>query len=402
MQHKKRFNHFFNKDVVFSTLFVFLGVWLLHFSVIHLHALDPIEKALSDFDYADLVYKYRSENTVPAVGDVVVVELGKTRSEIAREVAVINEHVPSVVAVDAWFMKPREREVDSALIQALSGCRNLVLGSYIKAGEGEAAEQLGYQQSFEEIRKLGANGFVNFVGEYEKTIRYFKPRENVDGAAINSFAAEIVKLYDPVKYKALIERGDAIEFINYTRNRQHFVPVIHVDEVTPGNPALDVLKGKIVILGTVDPNDLEDLHFTPFNKALAGRSKPDMNGAFIQANIVEMILAENYVNHVPWLVAFLVAVLLTYAAIIFNVFYFVEKHIWYHFFAKMLQLVFLIILVFVKLQLLRNWNLSLDESIIAVPVILSVDLLYFYDALVKWLHKRFGYQSYFLQHGKEQ
>lgn len=400
MQQQKKFNHFFNKDVVFSTLFVFLGVLLLKYSVVHLHALDPIEKALSDFDYADLVFKHRSENTQPGEGEVIVVELGKTRSEIAREVAIINEHHPAVVAVDAWFLNPREQQVDSALIAALSASPRLVLGSYLKAVEGEG-EKLNYQQSFAEVRKLGANAYVNFVGEYEKTIRYFKPREVIEGVEVNSFAAEIVKQYKPEKYKALTARGDAIELINYTRNRQHFVPVIHIDEVTPGNPALDVLKGRIVILGTVDPNDLEDLHFTPFNKALAGRSKPDMNGAFIQANIVEMILAGNYVNHVPWLVAFLVAVLLTYATIIFNVFYFVEKHIWYHFFAKLLQLAFLAILIFAKLQLLRSFNLSLDESIIAVPVILSVDLLYFYDALVKWLHKRFGYQSYFLQHGKE-
>lgn len=401
MQPKKGFNHFFNKDVVFSTVFVFLGVLLLKYSVVHLHALDPIEKALSDFDYNDLVFKHRSENTLPAEGNVVVVELGKTRAEIAREIAEINSHHPAVVAVDAWFLKQREPQVDSLLLTALAGSPKLVLGSYLKAGEGEAHEQLSYQQSFEALRRLGANGFVNFVGEYEKTIRYFKPKEQIDGKEVNSFAAEIVKQYAPEKFKKLEEREGEVEFINYTRNRQHFVPVIHVDEVTPGNPALDVLKGKIVILGTVDPNDLEDLHFTPFNKALAGRSKPDLNGAFIQANIVEMILAENYVNQVPWLIAFLVAVLLTYAAIIFNVFYFVEKHIWYHFFAKLLQLVFLALLIFAKLQLLRTFNLSLDEGIIAVPVILSVDLLYFYDALVKWMHQRFGYQSYFLQHGKE-
>ncbi len=65
-----------------------------------------------------------------------------------------------------------------------------------------------------------------------------------------------------------------------------------------------------------------------------------------------------------------------------------------------MQLVFLVVLVFVKLELLDGPQLVFDENIIAVPVILSVDLLYFYDAIVKWLNKKFGYKSYFLEHAK--
>ena len=113
MQPKKGFNHFFNKDVVFSTVFVFLGVLLLKYSVVHLHALDPIEKALSDFDYNDLVFKHRSENTLPAESNVVVVELGKTRAEIAREIA---EKVKTNATID-WTIRESARAKLMVLIR---------------------------------------------------------------------------------------------------------------------------------------------------------------------------------------------------------------------------------------------------------------------------------------------
>ncbi|MFN8285744.1 MAG: CHASE2 domain-containing protein [Chitinophagales bacterium] len=391
--------HFLNKDIIFSTIFVFLCVWALKYSIVNLHALDPIEKALSDFDYGDLVYKHRKENAKPdANGKVVIVEIGRNRAEIAREIEIINAHHPAVLAIDAWFAAPGQAETDSLLFNALKQSPKLILGSYLFEKEG--TEELGMQHSFTAVDALGHSAYLNFVGEYEKTIRYFKPKEVVDGKEVNSFAAEIVKQYAPERFEQLKERDKELEFINYTKTTEQFVPNILIDEVQPNNTALDALQGKIVILGKTNNNDLEDLHFTPFNDQLAGRSKPDMSGVFIHANAVEMILADNYVNKVPAWVVFLFAVLLTYITIVFHIFYFVEKHIWYHLFAKLLQLVFLIVLVFVKVQLLAGPQWVFDENIIAMPVILSVDLLYFYDAIVKWLNKRFGYKSYFLQHGK--
>lgn len=394
--HKK---HFLNKDIIFSTLFVFLCVWALKYSVVNLHALDPIEKALSDFDYGDLVYKHRKEHSRPdANSKVVIVEIGRNRAEIAREIEIINAHRPAVLAIDAWFEKPGQTETDSILLNALQQNKKLVLGTFLF--EKREGEELGMQQSFSAVSALGQNAYLNFVGEYEKTIRYFRPHEEIEGKEVNSFAAEIVRQYEPARFEKLKARDNKLEFINYTKTSAQFIPTIAIDEVQPNNTALDVLEGKIVILGKTNDNDLEDLHFTPFNEQLAGRSKPDMSGVFIHANTVEMILADNYVNHVPDWIVFLFAVMLTYITIVFHIFYFVEKHIWYHLFAKLMQLVFLVVLVFVKLELLDGPQLVFDENIIAVPVILSVDLLYFYDAIVKWLNKKFGYKSYFLEHAK--
>ncbi len=63
------------RDVLFATVFVFVFIWLMKFSFVHLSALDPIEKAIEDFDYTDICYKYKKENPSNATpGNIVVVE----------------------------------------------------------------------------------------------------------------------------------------------------------------------------------------------------------------------------------------------------------------------------------------------------------------------------------------
>lgn len=390
-------NLFKNKDILFSTLFVFAFIGLLKLSFVHLPNLDPIHAAFEDFDISDMVYQHKRDNAadVKLSSPVIVAEIGYTRADIAQQVMALRKFQPKVIAVDAYFLSPKSPEEDSQLIAAFSGIDNLVIGSFVEKKKG--ADVLQHIQSFPALAQTGTNAFINFVGEENKTIRYFSPVLEADAKPVNSFATEIVKQYDKEAYKELLARHKPVEYVHYSKSPEQFVPVLNADELTDTNAALSFLKDKIVILGAVDKNSLDDLHFTPMNKRMAGRSKPDMPGVFIHANTVQMILDKDYVNKVPDWVMLLFSVLFTYVTIVFYTYYYVEKHIWYHLMAKIVQFVFFFLFVFIELFMLDKMHLRFSDKIILVPIVLSVDLLYFYDAFVKWLHKRFGYHTYFMK-----
>lgn len=388
---------FLDKDIFFSTIFVFAFIGLLKLSFVHIPHLDPIHAAFEDFEISDIVYQHRRDNKVTDINNpIVVVEIGNTRQEIAAQVEAINAHTPKVIAVDAYFLSPKEPETDSLLLAAFNKAKNIVVGCFIEKAIN--SDELVVAKNFPALDSICRSGFINFVGEENKTIRYFSPQLPAGRATINSFATEIIRLYDSTKFERLMQRGKPVEKINYSRSPSQYIPVIRASDVTDTTFPLDFLKNKIVILGAIDSSNLNDLHFTPMNQRLAGRSKPDMPGVFIHANIVEMILKEAYISKIPDWVMFVFSVLFTYVTTVFYVYYFVEKHIWYHLMAKMAQFAFFSFFLFIEILLLGKWQVTLSDKIMLVPIVFLVDLLYFYDALVKWLHKRFGYHTYFM-HG---
>src|SRR5204863_8612664 len=79
----------------------------------------------------------------------------------------------------------------------------------------------------------------------------------------------------------------------------------------------EMIKGKAVIFGFLgkqlgDPS-WSDKFYTPLNKKLAGKANPDMFGVVVHANIVSMILDEDYVDQMSdwqqYLLAFVICVL---------------------------------------------------------------------------------------------
>ncbi len=62
------------------------------------------------------------------------------------------------------------------------------------------------------------------------------------------------------------------------------------------------LNGKIVLFAYAtpfNPMDIEDKKFTPMNEKYAGKSIPDMNGIIVHANIISMVMEDNFIKKVP-------------------------------------------------------------------------------------------------------
>jgi CHASE2 domain-containing sensor protein len=171
------------------------------------------------------------------------------------------------------------------------------------------------EHSDPELRINAHEGFVNLVTNAEhqedlKICREFNPYKMINDEKELAFSVMTAKLYDSVKTQKFLDRQKETEIINYRGNIVDW----HGAGTYPGRyivldweQALDtatfatgMIKDKIVLMGFLgrDLRDTswDDKFFTPLNKKFAGRARPDMYGVVVHANIISMIMNEDYVE----------------------------------------------------------------------------------------------------------
>jgi CHASE2 domain-containing sensor protein len=385
--------YLFHRDTVLATLLVFLLMGMLSLIPLNTHFLDPVKLALQDFDYNDLAYSRMHKNETTEVDSILIVNIGKSdRNEIAALIDKVQERKPKVVGVDVVFNEPKTAEEDSLLISTLSKHKNLVL-AYEMRGKKRQNTPHGFLRT-----KAYTSGYVNFIGEEGGVNRSFAPFIKNGNETYPAFSTEVVRLVDPAAYKKLVDRGKKAETINYTRRNKQFLVIDGMDIMTGMDSTY--LRNRIVLLGYTsdDQNDIEDKKFTPMNEKSFGKSVPDMAGVNVHANIINMVIQEKYINKMPkwltWGLAFVIcwlhmAVFLAYA---------IERHLWFHLAAKVAQVVSAVLFILIGLYvfLLFDYKVNLVPSFVAI--ILAVDVLYFYEAICNWLHKKYRHVSVFHKH----
>jgi CHASE2 domain-containing sensor protein len=398
--HVKKFHGHFTKylyerDTILATAWVFTFILLVKILPMpNLHFFDPMKLALEDFDINDITY---SKLKGPDKFDnrIVIINIGHADREglayIIEKAASMN---PKVIGLDVYFEGPKESYKDSLLKTVFEKAKNLVAISRIEwnhHGEGKFLND--YYDSTHSL-----TGYGNITGEEGGTIRNFSPYEKINDSIHYSFSAMLVKQYSTEAFKKLKKRHDHNEIINYTRRNNQY---LHFTAEELLNDGVDesALKGKIVLLGYLseDENDIEDKVFTPTNEKFAGKSRPDMNGIVVHANIISMILDHNYIKKLPSWVNIVVAILIGWLHMSFFIRYYLEDHIWFHLVAKFAQLLSAVFFVYVGIFLFDKFNMKLDMSLTLVVIILAVDIIYFYEAFAVWMHKKFGYTTVFHQ-----
>ena len=387
------FKYIFKRDTILATVMVFIVMGLLAMIPINTHVLNPIKMALQDFDYNDMAYSQFGKNSQSAIDTgIVVIHIGDAgRSEIAAMIEKAVAEKPLVVGVDVLFTSPKNTGADDTLLQLFSTSDKIIMAYELQINQSMAAPQ-GFL--FDSSRQ---KGYANFVGEEGGSIRFFSPSLKKNNEHYSSFAAEIMRVALPARYKKLAERDHTTEQINYTRTAEKFIVMNGKDFLRDSALPLS-LAGKIVLLGFVSPdeNNIEDKHFTPFNKKSVGKSVPDMQGIFIHANIISMIKEGNYVSKSPVWINWLIASLLCWISMSLYIRYFIDRHIWFHLVAKLAQLLSAVLFIYIGLLFYFKWDIKINFTPTLVAIILAVDVLYFYEAITSWMHKRFGYHSLFI------
>jgi CHASE2 domain-containing sensor protein len=365
----------------------------------NLHFFDPMKLALEDFDMNDISYsKIGKSDAIKLDKNIVIINIGHAdREGLAYLIDKTAEMEPKVMGLDAFFEGEREPQKDSLLKETFEKNKNLIVISRINLHKWEEEDELEFlEDHFDEA--YSKRGFANLIGEQRGTVREFSPMEKNKGETYLSFAAALVKEYDSTAFKKLEKRHKHVETISYTRPVSKY-QVIEGEDLLNGNVDKAAIKGKIALLGYIDnnPDDIEDKIFTPMNNKFAGKSIPDMNGIVVHANIISMILEHNYIKKLPSWINLVIAVLIGWLHMSFFIRYYLEDHIWFHLVAKFAQLVSAIFFVYIGMYLYAQYNIKLDMSLTLIVIILSVDIIYFYEAFAVWMHKKFHFHTVFHQ-----
>lgn len=385
--------YLFKKDTILATIMVFIVMGLLALIPVNTHVLDPIKMALQDFDYNDLAYSQFKKNSNTSIDTgMLIINIGNAgRNDITAMIKKAVAEKPKLVGVDILFNEPKDSSTDAALQQLFYTNNNMVL-AYNLLVEKNSVKPIGFLYD-----NAQQKGYANFVGEEGGAIRYFAPGINKDEKGYQSFAVVMAKLAYPDEYNTLQKRNKRTEQINYTLSPDKFMVMDGKAYLQNQEPGLS-LNNKIVLLGYIsaDPNNIEDKHFTPLNKKSVGKTIPDMEGLFIHANILSMIKNRDYIKKSPVWINWLIASLLCWVHMSLFIRYFIERHIWFHLVAKLAQLISAVLFVYLGLLFYYKWDVKINLTPTFVAIILAVDVLYFYEAFVSWLHKKFGYQSIFI------
>jgi CHASE2 domain-containing sensor protein len=390
---------YFHRDALLSVLFTYMLLGFLGLIFFNTKYLNPIYQALYDFEFTDFYYTLFDEPSKTIDPDIVLVNIGnKDRKAIANMVGVLAEYHPSVIGLDVCFIEQKDLATDSILKAALHGSTPLVLASQLMyLHDTTTVPEIQRTHPFFGVQRK--EGYGSFLGQANRTVRYFQPYiQPKPDSLLYAFSTKMAKEHKPEAYAQLMQRGGRAEYINYRHT--HFIS-IDADSVYVGHPGLEIIKGKVVLMGYLGdedkPDRLEDLHLTPFNKSFGGHSVPDMYGVEIHAHILKMIFSGKYVFEPDkWLLR-LLAFLLTLLHIYPFLYYFVKKHIWFHIVAKSMQLLSSGIIFIICMYLFHYFDIRMEPAYLIYAVILSVDALYFLDGIAKYLHRKYALESYFME-----
>ncbi len=403
-------------DSILITILVFLFMWGLSKVDIfdNLEMLNPVEHVLNDFDLTDVVY---SKIRKPPAADttITVVNIGELgREGLTEMIKVLNKYEPKVIALDAFFRSPLDSTMDHNFAQALSQVDNLVMasqGNFTAAYEEKLAQNKdknSFVVGFDTLEHSNAlftqyaeEGHVNLIttsrGNNQDfvTVRTFNPVIPVNGVGEPAFSVKIAELVDSGAAQRFLERDILSEYINYRGNvdvanlQKVAFMALDVFQVFEEDFDPSVIRNKIVILGYMGKNMREfsyiDKFYTPLNDNYIGKATLDMYGVVVHANIVSMILNEEYIDTFPEWGDYLVMLFITLLSTMLFSYFFHKVGYWYDALTIFFQLAIFILIVSVGLFAFEWYRLRIEINLAIVAVILSGIFVEIYYGLLKKL-----------------
>lgn len=418
-------------DSFFATLFVFatlLGLReLTQLNVFS--AFDPLGKALGDVELTDIAFsQLRSDPALDT--NIVIVNIGPLdRGGIGEQIKIISRFQPKVIGLDIIF-SCKEGLYDSVncpqfydtagnekFAGAIRSFKNIVLVKRLTQSDSlvHAAGDIDLYDSIEHtdarLRQHAFEGYANLETEAAhqedlKSCRRFNPAIDVNGTTHYAFGVMMAMLYDSAKATRFLERGNYSEIINYRGNvvdwhgASHFAGrymVLDWDQALDTTTFMaEMLRGKIVMLGSLG-NDLrdtswDDKFFTPLNKIYAGKSRPDMYGVVVHANIVSMILNEDYINELAHWQEIFIAIAIVYLNLL--LFYWINTRmpVLFDTVSIVLQLAQVVLLSFLMIEFFDWFQFKLDLTVTLAGVALVGTCFEIYHSGIKtavqWFYRR--------------
>ncbi|MCB0487277.1 MAG: CHASE2 domain-containing protein [Cyclobacteriaceae bacterium] len=391
-------------DCLLATAFVFvtLGGIVQITDLKVFSAFDPLGQALGDMELTDIAFsQLRSDPAIDT--NIVIVNIGALpRGGVAEQIRILNKYNPKVIGMDSFFdcplglrdtinCPPLADVMGNAMLgNAIAETKNFVLVTRVTQTDSLFNAQLTTDEeiSFDSLERTDADirgnafeGYANLPTDADnqesfKTCRTFIPRLPVADDTLNAFSIEVARIYAPEKTERFLARGNEEEVINY---RGNIVDFYGASSFSGRYFALDwyqvlneeflptLITDKIVMMGYMgdDFSDTswDDKFFTPLNRQYAGKANPDMYGLVVHANIVSMILAEDYIEVMAKWQEWTIAILVCFLNV--ALFWLIHHRIpdWFDGITVMLQLLQIILLSFLMIYFFNWYGFKLNLTI---------------------------------------
>ena len=398
------------KESFWTTTFVMVSMYLLSFIEFNSDIVNPLSKALSDFELTDVVFSHMREN--PGVDDrITMVNIGNLdRRGIAALIEQINTHHPKVIGIDAFFRHLKtnsleELESDSLLALALSKVNHMVMVSELHENpEKNTIDSV--EISHPKFMQFAESGFADMITEgrdFFKTSRSCSPTEIVNKKKTLSFPVKMAFLYDSVKTKRFLARGNPTEVINFqgnidtrkegvSANSKIVFTAIDWQQVLDTLYEPSVFENKIVIMGYmgdyIGHHTWEDKFFTPLNSNYVGKANPDMYGVVVHANIVAMILKGQYINDMSKWINTPISLILIFLNVWLFSYLFIKLEMYYDGATFFLTIIEIMLLIIVVLFIFDRYNYRVDITLPSIALALTGNLIEIYYGLIKPLYNK--------------
>ena len=290
MNHKTRL---LIRDAFLSSLLSSLLVLILALLFFNIRFFNPFHKAFTDFSFLDVFYSQRFVEDPKKNTDIILVNVGRERYNVVDLLHRIIQEDPKVIGVDVMFDREKSITIDTVLSRLLQNPK-VVTAIEIKDNS--------VKRNHEAIGENINSGYVNFNFDTKSSvIREFQAKKSIDDGDYYSFAAEVAKKYlgdswYTQNYLSKLENSNTIKYFGDLEKFQY----LSIEDFN-NYERKTVLKDKIIILGylgtpTGNTFDIEDKFFTPLNPYFTGRSDADMFGTVIHANIVNMLIKDDFMT----------------------------------------------------------------------------------------------------------
>lgn len=377
-------------DTLLCTIFTVSIASVFYLLFVNVSILDPFYKAFKDFSFTDVYYS-KSFYEKDLEHSIILVNIKHhDRLSIAQAIEKIELNQPKVIGLDIIFKDQKQPYLDSILKTTLLGYNNLVTSYYVD--NDSIIRNHSYFRNANE-----REGYINVnLKNQDAVIRDFVGVD-ITKDTTYAFATQIAMQYKTLSHKNIKKLRERIP-INYTGNQNSFL-TFDIDEILE-NEGMPIFKNAIVLFGylgnpTGNEFDIEDKHFTPLNTKFAGRSTPDMFGLVIHANIIKMLIQDNFITKISKFFSYLIALTITFFVIMLGMKLYKKSTLAYDILIKIIQLVLSVLLLYMALLLLKV-NVYLYITPVLVLSLLGLEMIDFYIYVIAYLNKRFKWKSYLL------
>lgn len=382
-------NKLLYRDAFLCTVMTFIVAGLLYFAFINLSILDPFEKAFKDFKFTDIFYSQRLDKEQRNDKIVLINIRHADRFQLAQTISEIAKQRPKVIGLDIIF-KDRKLEFTDSILKSVLDLNKNIVTSYFHDNDSVVNnndyfklknENKGYINLNLKGQNTVIRDFIGVKGKENKEFAFATQLALAAGYIDNANALKELKKPIPINYI-----GGKDVFLNFD-----------IDKISSYD--IPALKDAVVILGYLgdgeEQNDIEDKHFTPLNEEWVGRAVPDTYGVVIHANILNMLSKQNLIYRVSVFTTYLLAFILCFFTVFFAMKLYKRNSFVFDITEKIVQLILSVVFLYLALLLLQA-NIYVSVVPIILLCLLGIEMIDYYEHLVKYLNKKFKWESHLL------